>query len=101
MLICTTVSNAYCLVPCLSMRETSIAAAVGDADSLPPLVWLIVFFCTLDLRFNCVSHKNLITVVSLSEARQQIMMVKMAGDLDGLLDNAEFMGKVPKAKLMT
>lgn len=56
---------------------------------------------TLEPRFQCKSHKNLVTVVSLSEARQQIMMEKMAGDLDDLFDNAEFMKKVPKAKLMT
>lgn len=43
----------------------------------------------------------MVPVVSLSEARQQIMMEKMAGDLHDLLENEEFMKKVPKAKLMT
>ena len=37
---------------------------------------------------------------SLIEARQLIMMVKMAGDLDDLLSNAELMGTISKAKLL-
>lgn len=37
---------------------------------------------------------------SVIEARQLIMMVKMAGDLDGFLSNAELMGTISNVKLM-
>lgn len=47
---------------------------------------------TFVLRVYYTGHKSLMAV-SLSEARQ-VMMVKMAGDLDDLLDNTEMMGKV-------
>lgn len=40
------------------------------------------------------------TAVSISEARQLVMMVKMAGDLNGLLDDEDMMGKLSKDDLM-
>lgn len=57
--------------------------------------------CTLVPRFAPTSHENLMAAVAVSETRQQILMIKMAGDLRGLLSNAEELGKISKADLMT
>lgn len=46
-------------------------------------------------------HDNLMAAVALSEKKQQILMIKMAGDLRTLLSNPAEMGKISKAKLMT
>lgn len=82
-------------------RGKAKARPSGTLTPFHRSVWLIeTFLNTLVPRFGCNSHKNLVRVVSLSEARQQIMMVKMAGDLDGLLENFEMMRKIPKALLM-
>ena len=53
---------------------------------------------TFVLRVYYTGHKSLMAV-SLSEARQ-VMMVKMAGDLNGLLDDEDMMGKLSKDDLM-
>lgn len=41
------------------------------------------------------------TAVCVSEARELIMMVKMDGDLDGLLENTDMMATFSKGDLMT
>lgn len=74
----------------------------GDSDSLLPLAWLFgQTTCTLAPRFGHNGHANLMTAVCVSEARELIMMVKMDGDLDGLLENTDMMATFSKGDLMT
>lgn len=92
----TVLSGAFGAKP---NNERTYSKSIDHASPSGGLVQLIRF-CTLVPRFSYKGHKHLMTTVSLSGTKNEIIMPKMTGDLDGLLGNAELMSKVPKAKLM-
>ncbi|CAM9156442.1 unnamed protein product [Ectocarpus fasciculatus] len=51
-------------------------------------------------RFGAKAHPNLLSAVSVSEKNRHIVTIRMAGDLNDLLEHPKLMRRMPKATLM-